>query len=139
MANYDISPTDGKIAGYARIDGRDIALVVNDFTVKGASTSATNSKKMQRTLDVILNSCYFIQDLNSKLEVSESRLKLLSYDCNFWMSHQKFSPIIEITEAPLKNQRLSEICSLPDAYTPSPSGYDPSQPAEQSTICRVGD
>ena len=44
--------TDGKLAGYGRIDGRDIALVVNDFTVKGASTSATNSKKiahMKRT------------------------------------------------------------------------------------------
>src|SRR6187401_3252161 len=46
------TPTDGKIAGYARIDGRDVAIVVNDFTVKGASTSATNSKKvghMKRT------------------------------------------------------------------------------------------
>ena len=42
----DETPTDGKIAGYAKIDGRDIALVVNDFTVKGASTSATNSKKI---------------------------------------------------------------------------------------------
>ena len=44
--------TDGKIAGYGRIDGRDVAAVVNDFTVKGASTSATNSKKvahMKRT------------------------------------------------------------------------------------------
>jgi acetyl-CoA carboxylase carboxyltransferase component len=40
------TPTDGKIAGYARIDGRDVAIVVNDFTVKGASTSATNSKKV---------------------------------------------------------------------------------------------
>lgn len=46
------TPTDGKIAGYAKIDGRDVAVVVNDFTVKGASTSATNSKKighMKRT------------------------------------------------------------------------------------------
>ncbi len=46
------TPTDGKIAGYARIDGRDVAVVVNDFTVKGASTSSTNSKKvghMKRT------------------------------------------------------------------------------------------
>ena len=44
--------TDGKIAGFARIDGRDVAVVVNDFTVKGASTSATNGKKvghMKRT------------------------------------------------------------------------------------------
>jgi acetyl-CoA carboxylase carboxyltransferase component len=46
------TPTDGKIAGYAKIDGRDACIVVNDFTVKGASTSATNSKKvgqMKRT------------------------------------------------------------------------------------------
>ena len=48
----DETPTDGKLAGYARINGRDICLVVNDFTVKGASTSYTNSKKighMKRT------------------------------------------------------------------------------------------
>ena len=42
----DKTPADGKLAGYARVDGRDISLVVNDFTVKGASTSATNSKKV---------------------------------------------------------------------------------------------
>jgi len=40
------TPADGKLAGYGRIDGRDVAVVVNDFTVKGASTSATNSKKI---------------------------------------------------------------------------------------------
>ena len=48
----DETPTDGKIAGYGKIGGRDVAAVVNDFTVKGASTSATNSKKvahMKRT------------------------------------------------------------------------------------------
>ena len=48
----DETQTDGKLAGYARIDGRDVAVVVNDFTVKGASTSYTNSKKighMKRT------------------------------------------------------------------------------------------
>lgn len=46
------TPTDGKITGFARINGRDVAVVVNDFTVKGASTSATNGKKvghMKRT------------------------------------------------------------------------------------------
>src|SRR3954467_5235871 len=46
------TPTDGKIAGFGRIDGRDVAIVVNDFTVKGASTSSTNGKKvahMKRT------------------------------------------------------------------------------------------
>lgn len=48
----DETPTDGKIAGFAKIGGRDVAVVVNDFTVKGASTSATNGKKvghMKRT------------------------------------------------------------------------------------------
>jgi len=40
------TPRDGKVVGFAKIEGRDIALVVNDFTVAGASTSATNSKKM---------------------------------------------------------------------------------------------
>ncbi|MFN7752337.1 MAG: acyl-CoA carboxylase subunit beta [Pseudomonadota bacterium] len=40
------TPRDGKIVGFGRIDGRDCGIVVNDFTVKGSSTSATNSKKM---------------------------------------------------------------------------------------------
>ncbi len=48
----DETQTDGKLAGYAKINGRDACVVVNDFTVKGASTSSTNSKKiahMKRT------------------------------------------------------------------------------------------
>ena len=40
------TPRDGKITGFGKIDGRDAGVVVNDFTTKGASTSATNSKKM---------------------------------------------------------------------------------------------
>lgn len=40
------TPRDGKLTGFARIDQRDVGVVVNDFTTKGASTSATNSKKM---------------------------------------------------------------------------------------------
>ncbi len=40
------TPRDGKIVGFGKIDGRDVAVVVNDFTVAGASTSTTNSKKM---------------------------------------------------------------------------------------------
>lgn len=42
----DETQTDGKLAGFARVNGRDICLVVNDFTVKGASTSYTNSRKI---------------------------------------------------------------------------------------------
>lgn len=40
------TPRDGKIVGFAKINGRDVSVCVNDFTVKGASTSTTNSKKM---------------------------------------------------------------------------------------------
>lgn len=40
------TPRDGKIVGFGRIESRDVGVVVNDFTTKGASTSATNSKKM---------------------------------------------------------------------------------------------
>jgi len=45
-ADAPVTPRDGKITGFGRIDGRDVGVVVNDFTTKGASTSATNSKKM---------------------------------------------------------------------------------------------
>ncbi len=42
----DKSPADGKIAGFGQIDGRHVALVANDFTVLGASSSQVNMKKM---------------------------------------------------------------------------------------------
>ncbi|MCC7082118.1 MAG: methylmalonyl-CoA carboxyltransferase [Burkholderiales bacterium] len=42
------TPADGKIAGFGRIGGREIALVANDFTVKGASSGGTNMKKIGR-------------------------------------------------------------------------------------------
>ena len=46
------TPGDGKLCGYGRIDGREAVVIANDFTVKGASSAATNMKKiaqMQRT------------------------------------------------------------------------------------------
>ena len=42
----DRSPADGKITGYGKIAARDAAVVANDFTVMGASSSATNMKKI---------------------------------------------------------------------------------------------
>lgn len=40
------TPRDGKITGFGKVDGRDVGVCVYDFTVKGASTGATNSKKL---------------------------------------------------------------------------------------------
>jgi acetyl-CoA carboxylase carboxyltransferase component len=41
------TPADGKIAGFAKLAGREIALVANDFTVLGASSSVINMKKIR--------------------------------------------------------------------------------------------
>lgn len=40
------TPGDGKIVGFAKIDGREVAVGANDFTVMGASSSATNGRKL---------------------------------------------------------------------------------------------
>ncbi len=48
----DKSPGDGKLTGFGKIHGREAACVANDFTVMGASSAATNMKKighMKRT------------------------------------------------------------------------------------------
>src|SRR4030095_10208727 len=45
-------PADGKIAGFAKLAGRDIALVANDFTVLGASSSVVNMKKIRHVKSV---------------------------------------------------------------------------------------
>ena len=43
----EATPTDGKVCGYGRIDGREAAVVSHDLSVKGASSSITNVKKMR--------------------------------------------------------------------------------------------
>ncbi len=45
-ADRDKSPADGKVAGFGRIAGREAAAVSNDFTVMGASSGATNGRKI---------------------------------------------------------------------------------------------
>jgi methylmalonyl-CoA decarboxylase subunit alpha len=42
----DKTPTDAKVCGFGRIDGREVAVVSHDITIKGASSSLTNVKKM---------------------------------------------------------------------------------------------
>lgn len=45
-ADRGTTPRDGKLTGFGRIAGRNVAVVSNDFTVKGASSSQTNMKKI---------------------------------------------------------------------------------------------
>ncbi|MGD9868958.1 MAG: acyl-CoA carboxylase subunit beta, partial [Hyphomicrobiales bacterium] len=42
----ETTPADGKVAGFGKVGGRMVGVVSNDFTVKGASSSLTNMKKI---------------------------------------------------------------------------------------------
>ncbi|MBM3341849.1 MAG: methylmalonyl-CoA carboxyltransferase [Betaproteobacteria bacterium] len=41
------TPADGKVSGFGRINGREAAVIANDFTVKGASSANINIKKLK--------------------------------------------------------------------------------------------
>ncbi len=41
------TPTDGKIIGYGKVNDRPVAIVANDMTILGASSSATNMRKLE--------------------------------------------------------------------------------------------
>jgi acetyl-CoA carboxylase carboxyltransferase component len=43
----DKTPADGKIIGHGLVDGRPVLAVANDMTVMGASSAATNMKKIE--------------------------------------------------------------------------------------------
>ncbi len=47
-ADRETSPADAKITGTGRIEERRVAVVSNDMTVKGASSSAVNMRKISR-------------------------------------------------------------------------------------------
>lgn len=51
VSSYEIddrkkTPADGKVTGFGKVEGRRVGVVSNDFTVKGASSSLTNMKKI---------------------------------------------------------------------------------------------
>lgn len=52
----DRSPADGKIGGFGKIEGRPVAVMSNDFTVMGASSSVVNGKKIRHMRDVATRS-----------------------------------------------------------------------------------
>ena len=52
----DKSPADGKIAGYGTIQNRKVAVISNDFTVLGATSSVVNGKKIRHVKQVATES-----------------------------------------------------------------------------------
>ena len=47
-----ITPADGVVAGFGRVDGRMAAVLAEDFTVMGGSTGGTNFKKRVRMIEI---------------------------------------------------------------------------------------
>ncbi len=47
----DATPADGKIAGFGLVDGRPVAIVADDVTVKRATSSVAGSRKIQRVYE----------------------------------------------------------------------------------------
>ncbi|MGM0561211.1 MAG: acyl-CoA carboxylase subunit beta [Pseudomonadota bacterium] len=45
-ADRERTPADGKVVGFAKVANRQVGVASNDFTVKGASSSLTNMKKI---------------------------------------------------------------------------------------------
>ena len=45
-ADRDTTPGDGKVTGFAKVNGRETAVLANDFTVMGASSGSTNGRKI---------------------------------------------------------------------------------------------
>jgi len=52
----DRSPADGKVAGFGAIDQRPVAVVSNDFTTLGATSSVVNGKKIRHVRNVATSS-----------------------------------------------------------------------------------
>ncbi|TAM27028.1 MAG: methylmalonyl-CoA carboxyltransferase, partial [Candidimonas sp.] len=52
----DKSPADAKVTGFGTIHGRPVAVVSNDFTVLGASSSVINGKKIKHVRQVATDS-----------------------------------------------------------------------------------
>ena len=46
------TPADGKVVGFGRIDGREVAVISNDFTVLGATSALTAQKKVKHVKQV---------------------------------------------------------------------------------------
>jgi len=45
-ADRDTTPGDGKVTGFGKVNGRETAVLANDFTVMGASSGSTNGRKV---------------------------------------------------------------------------------------------
>ena len=77
----DVVPGDGVIAGYGRIDGRQVWAFAQDFTVFGGSLSETNAAKIVKVMDLAVKMGAPIVGLNDSggARIQEGVLSLGGY------------------------------------------------------------
>ena len=81
-----VTPGDGFVTGYGRIDGRPVYVFAQDFTVFGGSLSETNAEKICKVMDMALKVGVPVIGLNDSggARIQEGVASLGGYAEIFW-------------------------------------------------------
>jgi len=92
-------PGDAVVVGFARVDGRPIALAAQDFTVIGGSFSETQAQKVCQVLDLALKAGTPFVALNDSVgaRIQEGVWSLAGYAELFWRNTQASGVIPQIS------------------------------------------
>jgi acetyl-CoA carboxylase carboxyltransferase component len=92
-------PGDSAVVGLGRIDGRQVALAAQDFTVMGGSFSEAQSHKVCRVLDIALASGIPFISLNDSVgaRIQEGVWSLAGYSKLFWRNTRASGVIPQIS------------------------------------------
>jgi propionyl-CoA carboxylase beta chain len=92
-------PGDAVVVGFARIDGRHVALAAQDFTVIGGSFSEVQAQKVCKVLDLACGSGTPFVSLNDSVgaRIQEGVWSLAGYSELFWRNTQASGVIPQIS------------------------------------------
>ncbi len=92
-------PGDAVVVGFARVDGRPIALAAQDFTVIGGSFSEAQAQKVSQVLDLALKAGTPFVALNDSVgaRIQEGVWSLAGYAELFWRNTQASGVIPQIS------------------------------------------
>jgi acetyl-CoA carboxylase carboxyltransferase component len=92
-------PGDAVVVGFARVDGRNVALAAQDFTVIGGSFSEAQAQKVCKVLDLACGSGTPFVSLNDSVgaRIQEGVWSLAGYSELFWRNTQASGVIPQIS------------------------------------------